>query len=118
FSVARWRDEQCSGSNDDRSLVSLQSLLVNSRHFWIAWNDVARSVIGGHFDQHAAMLRHRESDHCLIFHDINLRLADVEVGCRLRCGYGSRRTLDDATRAWATTRLSSRSSSLLLCIQH
>jgi hypothetical protein len=118
FGVApRW-NEQCAGSHYDCSLVSLQGFLVNSRHFWIAWNDVTRSIISGYFDQYASMLRHRESNHRLILHYINLRLANVEIGRRLRCARSKWNGLDDATRARPATRLSSRYSRRLLCIHH
>ena len=32
---------------------------INGRHFRIAGNDVARTIIGRNFDQYAAMLGHR-----------------------------------------------------------
>ena len=74
FSVARRRNEQCAWPHNYRLFVSLQGFLVNSRHFRIAWNDVTRSIVGGHFDQYASVLRHRQADYCLVLYYINLRL--------------------------------------------
>src|SRR5262249_23221775 len=118
FSIARWRNEQCARPHNDSLFISLQGFLINSRHFRIAWNDVTRSIIGRYLDQYASMLCHREPNHCLILDDVDLRLAYVEIRRRLRAAYGGWHSLDDATRARSTTRLSTRHGRGLLCVQN
>src|SRR5262245_47711751 len=118
FGFARRRNEQSARPHNDCLFISLQGFLINSRHFRIAWNDVTRSIIGRYFDQYASVLCHRESNHCLILHYIDLRLADVEIRRRLRGAYGGWQSLDDATRARATTRLFTRYGRGLLCVQN
>src|SRR4051794_14109913 len=80
--IRRWSHKQRAGTHHDRALVSLQRFLIDSGHFRIARNDVARPIIGGQFDQHTAVLGHGQPNHSFIFADVDLCLADKEIQSR------------------------------------
>ena len=80
LAIGWWRHKQSAWPNDNGALVSLQGFLIYGGHFRIARNDVARSIVGGQLNQHAAMLGHRQPHYGFVLRDINFGFADKEIG--------------------------------------
>ena len=77
------RYKQSAWPHNDGAFISLQRLFVNRSHLRIAGDDVTGTVIGRQLDENAAVLRHRQPDDGFVFRDINLRIAYIEIWCRL-----------------------------------